>query len=273
MARAAPGRAEGATAAAVRDPDDVRAVRKTAARHSDPSRERGTAVVFPADHLRHGARSVLQILRRPPAQTPRRDIWRRLMADRFSVLAGVSTYSFGGMRTFVQSLMEGKIHDAVPQVLARCGYKNSLFYRYQRISSRADGSIRRSAFQTFSTTAPRAKRFRRDRFYYQRVLDNIQRNLMERTARCSRLSSRRPRTCPIPIRSGRRCAWRRGRNRSEMGEYLRRPRWRIWIMTSWSLLAKRFPKERFLIVQYGDHQPIATHAARFVKAQRRRIFS
>ncbi|MEQ1714621.1 MAG: hypothetical protein ABL907_01330 [Hyphomicrobium sp.] len=45
----------------------------------------------------------------------------------FSVLAGVSTYSFGGMRTFVQSLMQGKIHDTLPEALSRCGYRNAVF--------------------------------------------------------------------------------------------------------------------------------------------------
>ena len=44
----------------------------------------------------------------------------------FSVLAGVSTYSFGGMRTFVQSLMQGKIRDTLPRSpdplrLSQCG--------------------------------------------------------------------------------------------------------------------------------------------------------
>jgi len=93
----------------------------------------------------------------------------------FSVLAGVSTYSFGGMRTFVQSLMEGKIHDAVPQVLARCGYKNSLFYPVPKdfvASGRFYSTI--GIPDIFDYRAQGAKRFNeRDRFYYQRVLDNI----------------------------------------------------------------------------------------------------
>ena len=36
----------------------------------------------------------------------------------FSLLAGVSTYSFGGMRPFVQSLMAGKVRDTLPERLA-----------------------------------------------------------------------------------------------------------------------------------------------------------
>jgi len=46
----------------------------------------------------------------------------------FSVLTGLSTYSFGGMRQFVQQIMAGKVKDSLPHALARCGYRNVLFY-------------------------------------------------------------------------------------------------------------------------------------------------
>ncbi len=42
-------------------------------------------------------------------------------------------------------------------------------------------------------------------------------------------------------------------------------------MNSAPALAKRFPNERFLIVQYGDHQPIATRTLLgFDKSRQRR---
>jgi phosphoglycerol transferase MdoB-like AlkP superfamily enzyme len=46
----------------------------------------------------------------------------------FSLLTGLSTYSFGGMRQFLQQVMAGKVGDTLPQALARCGYRNVLFY-------------------------------------------------------------------------------------------------------------------------------------------------
>ena len=49
----------------------------------------------------------------------------------FSVLTGLSSYSFGGMRQFVQQIMAGKVRDTLPQALSRCGYRNVVFYPIQ----------------------------------------------------------------------------------------------------------------------------------------------
>jgi len=181
----------------------------------------------------------------------------------FSVLAGVSTYSFGGMRTFVQSLMEGKIHDAVPQVLARCGYKNSLFYPVPKdfvASGRFYSTI--GIPEIFDYRAQGAKRFNeRDRFYYQRVLDNIERNLSKSNSplftfvvtSATHLPYTYKYSPDVDVPGG-------GPGTDpEMSEYLRRLAMAHMDYDEFrSLLANRFPKERFLIVQYGDHQPIAT---------------
>ena len=46
----------------------------------------------------------------------------------FSLLAGVSTHSFGGMRQFVQTFTQSKLKDTLPQALQRCNYRNVVFY-------------------------------------------------------------------------------------------------------------------------------------------------
>ena len=46
----------------------------------------------------------------------------------FSILTGVSTYSFGGMRPFVQALMAGKVRDTLPRAVARCRLSHVVFY-------------------------------------------------------------------------------------------------------------------------------------------------
>jgi phosphoglycerol transferase MdoB-like AlkP superfamily enzyme len=46
----------------------------------------------------------------------------------FSLLAGVSTHSFGGMRQFVQTFTQNKLKDTLPQALQRCDYRNVVFY-------------------------------------------------------------------------------------------------------------------------------------------------
>ena len=97
----------------------------------------------------------------------------------FSVLTGVSSYSFGGMRTFVQSLMQGKIHDAIPQVLANCGYHNSVFYPVPKAfvsNGRFYATI--GMPEIFDYRAQGAKRFdERDRFYYANALNDIERHI------------------------------------------------------------------------------------------------
>lgn len=181
----------------------------------------------------------------------------------FSVLTGVSTYSFGGMRTFVQSLMRGKIHDAVPQVLARCGYHNSLFYPVPKdfvASGRFYTTI--GIPDIFDYRAQGAKRFNeRDRFYYSNVLDNIGRHLAQSDSplftfvvtSATHLPYTKTYEPSVSVTGG-------GPGTDpEMSEYLRRLGMAHMDYDEFrASLAKRFPNERFLIVQYGDHQPIAT---------------
>ncbi len=99
----------------------------------------------------------------------------------FSVLAGVSTYSFGGMRTFVQSLMQEKIHDTLPQALTRCGYHNSVFYPVPKdfvSNGRFYAAVGMPEIYDFK--AQGAKRFNeRDKFYYANLLSHLQKHVGE----------------------------------------------------------------------------------------------
>jgi phosphoglycerol transferase MdoB-like AlkP superfamily enzyme len=181
----------------------------------------------------------------------------------FSVLAGVSTYSFGGMRTFVQSLMQGKIHGSLPQTLARCGYHNSVFYPVPK------DFVSNGRFYTtigmpeiFDYKAQGAKRFNeRDRFYYKNALDNIGRRLAQSSSplftfiitSATHLPYTNTYEPSVNVPGG-------GPGTGpEMSEYLRRLEMAHMDYDEFrAALAQRFPNERFLIVQYGDHQPIAT---------------
>jgi phosphoglycerol transferase MdoB-like AlkP superfamily enzyme len=181
----------------------------------------------------------------------------------FSVLTGLSTYSFGGMRTFVQSLMEGIIHGAVPQILALCGYHNSLFYPVPKdfvASGRFYATIGLS--DIFDYKAQGAKRFNeRDSFYYANVLNNISQHLARSegplftfvVTSATHLPYTKKYAPDVDVPGG-------GPGTDpEMNEYLRRLGLAHRDYDEFrAALAKRFPNERFLIVQYGDHQPVAT---------------
>ena len=185
----------------------------------------------------------------------------------FSVLAGVSTYSFGSMRQFVQAFMEGKVKETIPQVMLDCGYRNVLFYPMMKnfvSNARFYESIGlKEIFDMKDQKA--ATTTERDRFYYGNALDEMQRHFS---------ASEKPLFTFIQTMSGH---WPYDYkyfpevnadgggpgadkiNHAEMNEYLRR----IKIASgdySWlkDELKRRFPKESFVIANYGDHQPTAT---------------
>lgn len=181
----------------------------------------------------------------------------------FSVLAGVSTHSFGSMRQFVQAFMEGKVRETLPQVLAGCGYRNVLFYPMMKnfvSNARFYESIGLTEiFDMKDQKAPTTNE--RDRFYYANALAEIERHIR---------SSDRPLFTFIQTMSAH---WPYDRTmypdedvpggargvHPELNEYLRRislgARDYRWLLAE---LKHRFPHESFVIVNYGDHQPSAT---------------
>ncbi len=97
----------------------------------------------------------------------------------FSILAGVSTHAFGGMRHFVQTFTQNKLKETLPQVLADCGYRNVVFYPMMRnfvSNDRFYASIGlKEIFDMKSQGAPTAQE--RDRFYFDNALNEIDRHL------------------------------------------------------------------------------------------------
>ncbi len=100
----------------------------------------------------------------------------------FSVLAGVSTFSFGGMRPFVQSLMQGKVQDTVPGMLARCGYRNTLYFPMNKdfVSSGRFLPVHRICAKSWiARPRVRLRYNERDRFYYDNVLANLDKHFKD----------------------------------------------------------------------------------------------
>ena len=183
----------------------------------------------------------------------------------FSILAGVSTYSFGGMRPFVQSLMAGKVHDTLPEALARCGYRNVVFYPLSRnfVSNAkfytAAGMPEIRDMQDQGAT----RHDERDRFYFSNALA-----LMEEHFKQSRqplftfiltMATHAPYEKAympeVDVPGG-------GPGTDpEMNEYLRRLAMaRMDYDYFVKELERHFPGERFLVMHYGDHHPIATRS-------------
>lgn len=181
----------------------------------------------------------------------------------FSVMTGLSTYSFGGMRLFVQRLMSGKISETLPNILTKCGYSNVMFYPMLRSFTGAERFFKSVGISDLRDAKDQgAKRAdERDRFYYGNALDDMERHFA---------TSRAPLFTFIETMAGHwpydepyepQLAVPAGGpgTHPEMNEVLRR----LWLSRLdyqylVGELERRFPKQRFLIVRYGDHHPMAT---------------
>jgi hypothetical protein len=181
----------------------------------------------------------------------------------FSLLAGVSSRSFGGMRQFVQTFMQDRLKDTLPQALLRCGYRNVVFYPMHRNFVSNDKFYASIGMrEIFDMRVQRAKSVQeRDRFYYDNAMAEMERHFK---------ASPRPLFTYIQTMSAH---WPYNfafapelsvpggdpGTDPEMHEYLRRLSLaKMDYDYLLNQLRRRFPRERFLIVHYGDHQPMAT---------------
>jgi phosphoglycerol transferase MdoB-like AlkP superfamily enzyme len=183
----------------------------------------------------------------------------------FSLLTGLSAQSFGSMRQYLQHVMAGGIHDTLPQALARCGYRNVMFYpmlRHFLGSGRFFEAV--GIREIFDAKAQQAKLANeRDRFYYTNALAEIGRHL-ETSAQplflyIQTMAAHGPYdytySPDVVVPGG-------GPGTAPtISEYLRRLGMaRMDYAYLRSELLRRFPRQAFLIVHYGDHQPTATRS-------------
>ena len=181
----------------------------------------------------------------------------------FSILAGVSTHAFGGMRQFVQIFTQNKLKDTLPQVFERCGYRNVVFYPLLRnfvSNDRFYSSIGLKEIVDMRAQGAKSTQ-ERDRFYFANAVAEMEKHFK---------SSRKPLFMYIQTMSAH---WPYDFEYQpdadvpgggpgtdpEMHEYLRRLSLaKLDFDALMSELRHRFPLERFLVVHYGDHHPMAT---------------
>ncbi len=181
----------------------------------------------------------------------------------FSVLTGMSSRFFGGLRNFVQIYMAGRTDDALPAVMTRCGYRDVMFYPYLKGffgSARFFESVGfREIFDIKAQGAPTT--MERDSVYFGNTMDEIARHIAVSQAPVFAFVQTMSAHWPYDVTywPERDVPGGGPGTHPEMNEYLRRLAMskidNDWLMAE---LARRFPKERFLIVQYGDHQPLAS---------------
>jgi phosphoglycerol transferase MdoB-like AlkP superfamily enzyme len=181
----------------------------------------------------------------------------------FSLLTGLSTQSFGGMRQFVQTVMHGRVRDTLPEALQRCGYRNVVFYPMLRnfvSNTKFYNSIGLpEVFDLKDQKATRANE--RDRFYYTNALAEMERHVKGTQQPLFTYIQTMAAHWPYDITYDEHEKVPGGGPGTdpEMNEYLRRVAMAKmdydWLKSE---LARRFPGQPILIVHYGDHQPTAT---------------
>ncbi len=181
----------------------------------------------------------------------------------FSVMTGLSSRSFGGIRNFLQTYMVGRLSDTLPQALSHCGYRNVLFYpMLKTFISSASFYTSIGIKEIFDARDQQSNTpFERDRFYFGNALKNLEDHVAASKAPLFTFIETMSTHWPYhetffpeeKVPGG-------GEGvDAEMNEFLRR----LWLSKSdledfRAQLAARFPKERFLVVHYGDHHPVAT---------------
>ncbi len=178
-----------------------------------------------------------------------------------AILLGLSSRYFGGMKDFIQFFLTGRVKESLPQVLEKCGYRNTMFYPY------IFGTFgNRKFFESIGIREVYDRKsqntdsdYARDRVYYGNALNEIGRHvassdkplftyIMTMSAHWPYRYTFEPET-NVPTGGP--------NNDPEMNEYLRR-----LAMVKMDLdylkqeLRTRFPNEQFLLVQYGDHHAL-----------------
>ncbi len=181
----------------------------------------------------------------------------------FSVMTGLSSRSFGGIRNFLQTYMVNRLSDTLPQALSRCGYRNVLFYpMLKSFISSAPFYNSVGIKEIFDAKDQQATTpFERDRFYFGNALNNLQSHLTESKAPLFTFIETMSTHWPYHVTyfPEEKVPGGGEGTDAEMNEFLRR----LWLSKTdledmRAQLVSRFPRERFLIVHYGDHHPVAT---------------
>ena len=183
----------------------------------------------------------------------------------FSLLTGLSTQSFGGMRQYLQHVMVGANHDTLPQALARCGYRNVMFYPMLRLFLGSGRFFEAAGIrEIFDAKAQRAKLANeRDRFYYTNALAEIDSHVKTSARPLFLYIQTMAAHAPYDYAYSPEVVVPGGGpgTHPTISEYLRRLGMaRMDYAYLRSELLRRFPRQAFLIVHYGDHQPTATRS-------------
>jgi hypothetical protein len=175
----------------------------------------------------------------------------------YNVLTGLSARSYGRLSYYVTRIAAGRVERGLPQALKRCGYKTiSLYPAYGAFLSAKKFQETAGVGRFVDSADMKAGNFETDRFYYDQALRIIESEKGDQPLfifvytmfnHFPWWNTLRPELTPD---------WRNTGNDPEVDEYLRRQ----WLSERdysdfRQKLAADFPREPFLVLRFGDHQP------------------
>jgi hypothetical protein len=175
----------------------------------------------------------------------------------YNVLSGLSARSFGRMQFYVTRIAANRVERGLPQTLRRCGYKTFSLYP-------APGSfLSARAYQhsagigrMIDSKEMRAGDVEPDYFYYDQALRVMERERGEQPLFMFVYTVANHFPWDKPYRADLTPGWRDPGNGVEIDEYMRRQKMSAQDYADFvERLQRKFPKEPFLIVRFGDHQP------------------
>lgn len=183
----------------------------------------------------------------------------------FNILAGLSTYPLGNVRTYVGRLLAGRIKHSLPAYLRACGYETLALYPAGGDFVNSRPFYQSLGFDRFLDAKDmNAKSQERDRFFYDRALAEMRAHFSAGGAKPMFIfiitsATHFPydeRLSPLDDIEG----GGEG-NSAEFNEYLRRLRLgQIDHQAFRAGLAAQFPGRAFVLAHFGDHQPFITGA-------------
>jgi hypothetical protein len=174
----------------------------------------------------------------------------------YNILSGLSVRSYGRFANAVTRFAKGRVERGLPRALRRCGYRTFSIYPFMGEFLGARGYQTTSRIEHFYDAKDlRTSEPQPDSFYYDfatrlLVWERGPLFILVYTAANHFPWNARFRPDLLPD-------WQNTGNRSDVDEYLRRQEMSVRDYAQFrARLQREFPAESFLIVRFGDHQPL-----------------
>jgi phosphoglycerol transferase MdoB-like AlkP superfamily enzyme len=175
----------------------------------------------------------------------------------YSVLTGLSARSFGRFAYFVTRIAAGRVERGLPHALKRCGYQTFTLYPARGAFMSARGFQKTAGVEKFlDRTDMGARGVETDSFYYDQAAQLVERERNNGPLFIFTYLSANHFPWDHSFRPDLTPDWRNLGNPPLVEEYLRRQSLSERDYAAFlARLRHDFPRESFLLVRFGDHQP------------------